>query len=97
MGVRLSMGPVGDAYDNAMAEIFFATLECELSDRRGWQTKTDCCAYQSDLKIKSLPVRAIGSTPARYRGLMKNAAQLTTLFTLSNLWMARDKWMQAVA
>jgi transposase InsO family protein len=27
MGVRPSMGTVGDAYDNAMAESFFATLE----------------------------------------------------------------------
>ena len=40
MGVRSSMGTVGDAYDNAMAESFFATLECELIDRRSWQTKT---------------------------------------------------------
>ena len=39
MGVRPSMGNVGDAYDNAMAESFFATLECELIDRRSWQTK----------------------------------------------------------
>jgi putative transposase len=38
MGVRPSMGTVGDAYDNAMAESFFATLECELIDRRVWQT-----------------------------------------------------------
>ena len=29
-GVRPSMGSVGDAYDNAMAESFFATLECVL-------------------------------------------------------------------
>jgi putative transposase len=41
MGVRPSMGTVGDAYDNAMAESFFATLECELIDRRSWPTKTD--------------------------------------------------------
>ncbi len=27
------MGSVGDAYDNAMCESFFATLECELLDR----------------------------------------------------------------
>jgi putative transposase len=33
-GVRPSMGSVGDAYDNAMAESFFATLECELLERR---------------------------------------------------------------
>ena len=41
MGVRPSMGTVGDAYDNAMAESFFASLECELIDRRVWQTKTE--------------------------------------------------------
>ena len=33
-GVARSMGSVGDAYDNAMCESFFATLECELLDRR---------------------------------------------------------------
>ena len=27
------MGSVGDCFDNAMAESFFATLECELLDR----------------------------------------------------------------
>jgi putative transposase len=27
------MGSVGDAYDNAMCESFFASLECELLDR----------------------------------------------------------------
>ncbi|AIQ89298.1 Transposase orfB, IS3 family [Methylobacterium oryzae CBMB20] len=32
--MRPSMGSVGDAYDNAMCESFFATLECELLDRR---------------------------------------------------------------
>ena len=31
--VALSMGSVGDCFDNAMAESFFATLECELLDR----------------------------------------------------------------
>ena len=40
MGVRRSTGTVGDAYDNAMAESFFATLGCELIDRRRRQTKT---------------------------------------------------------
>jgi len=32
-GVVPSMGSVGDCYDNAMAESFFASLECELLDR----------------------------------------------------------------
>jgi putative transposase len=40
MNVRPFMGSVGDAYDNAMAESFFATLECELTARRKWETKT---------------------------------------------------------
>ena len=37
-GVRPSMGSVGDAYDNAMAESFFASLETELIDRTVWRT-----------------------------------------------------------
>jgi len=32
-GVVPSMGSIGDAYDNALVENFFATLECELTDR----------------------------------------------------------------
>jgi putative transposase len=32
-GVQPSMGSVGDCYDNALCESFFATLECELLDR----------------------------------------------------------------
>lgn len=40
MGVRPSMGTVGDDYDNAMARRFFAGFEGELIDRRSWQTKT---------------------------------------------------------
>ena len=39
--VRPSMGSVGDAYDNAMCESFFATLECELLQRRKFQTKAE--------------------------------------------------------
>lgn len=41
VGVRPSMGSVGDCYDNAMAESFFATLECELLDRRRFQTQAE--------------------------------------------------------
>jgi putative transposase len=41
MGVRPSMGSVGDAYDNALCESFFATLECELIDRRTWRSPTE--------------------------------------------------------
>jgi len=38
LGVRPSMGSVGDAYDNAMCESFFASLECELIDRQRFAT-----------------------------------------------------------
>ena len=41
MSVRPSMGSVGDCYDNAMCESFFATLECELLDRRKFKTKAE--------------------------------------------------------
>ena len=37
-GVRPSMGSVGDCYDNAMCESFFATLECELLERHRFET-----------------------------------------------------------
>lgn len=39
-GVRPpSMGSVGDCYDNALCESFFATLECELLDRERFETR----------------------------------------------------------
>jgi putative transposase len=40
-GVRPSMGSVGDCYDNAMAESFFASLECELLDRHCFKTQAE--------------------------------------------------------
>ncbi|MBM4420890.1 MAG: IS3 family transposase, partial [Chloroflexi bacterium] len=38
-GIAPSMGAVGSAYDNAMAESFFASLECELLDRSHFDTR----------------------------------------------------------
>ena len=40
-GVRPSRGSVGDCFDNAMCESFFATLECELLDRRRFKTQIE--------------------------------------------------------
>jgi len=49
IGVRPSMGSVGDAYDNAMCESFFSTLECELLSRRKFasqaEAKIACFSY----------------------------------------------------
>ena len=39
--VKLSMGSVGDCFDNALCESFFATLECELIDRTSFKTRTE--------------------------------------------------------
>ena len=41
MGVLTSTGSAGDCYDNAMAESFFATLECELIERRAFRTRVE--------------------------------------------------------
>ncbi|MEA2602585.1 MAG: putative transposase [Acidobacteriota bacterium] len=40
-GVRPSMGSVGDCFDNALCESFFATLECELLDRRRFKNQEE--------------------------------------------------------
>jgi putative transposase len=40
-GVQPSMGSVGDCFDNAMCESFFATLECELLNRQSFKTQVE--------------------------------------------------------
>jgi putative transposase len=40
-GIAISMGSVGDAYDNAVAESFFATLKKELVHRHSWPTRRE--------------------------------------------------------
>jgi putative transposase len=40
-GIVPSMGSTGDWYDNALAESFFATLECELVARNRWRTQAE--------------------------------------------------------
>jgi putative transposase len=41
LGIRASMGSVGDCFDHALIESFFASLECELIDRRHWRTREE--------------------------------------------------------
>jgi putative transposase len=40
-GIAVSMGSKGDAYDNAVAESFFATLKKELVHRQPWPSRRD--------------------------------------------------------
>ena len=56
-GVRPSMGSVGDAYDNAMAESFFSTLEAELLSRRRF-------ASQARPAWRASPISKAGTTPS---------------------------------
>jgi len=44
LGVTQSMGSVGDSYDNAMAESFFASLKRELVDDEHFATRTEARA-----------------------------------------------------
>ena len=40
-GILGSMGSVGDALDNAVAESFFSTLQVELLDQKKWATRSE--------------------------------------------------------
>ncbi len=40
-GILGSMGSIGDAYDNAMAESFFSTLQRELLDEHRWRSRRE--------------------------------------------------------
>jgi putative transposase len=60
-GVRPSMGSIGDAYDNAFCESFFATLECELLDRHG-STRRSKRASSSSISSKAGTIRGAART-----------------------------------
>ena len=77
-GVRPSMGSVGDAYDNAMCESFFATLECELLARRRFASQAEArMACFSFIEGWYNPVRlhsALGyRSPMAYEAVMETA------------------------
>jgi len=84
-GVQPSMGSVGDAYDNALCESFFATLECELLDRRRFTTRAEAeLAVFEYLEGWYNPRRrhsALGyESPVRYEGIHAAATlRATTL------------------
>jgi putative transposase len=69
-GVRPSMGSVGDAYDNAMCESFFATLECELLERRRF-------ASQAEAKMACFSFIEGWYNPARLHSALGYRAPMT--------------------
>ena len=81
-GVRPSMGSVGDAYDNAMAESFFSTLEAELLSRRRFASQAEArMACFSYIEGWYNPVRlhsALGyRSPMNYEATMHTAEAST--------------------
>ena len=77
-GVRPSMGSVGDAYHNAMCESFFATLECELLERRRFASQAEAkMAWFSFIEGWYNPVRlhsALGyGSPMAYEAMTETA------------------------
>ncbi len=70
-GVQQSMGAVGSCYDNAMAESFFATLECELLQRARWanlvEAEEQLCLYLEGFYNRRRRHSALGyCTPVEY-------------------------------
>jgi len=68
-GVMPSMGSTGDAYDNAMAESFFVTLEREALDRRRFQSQAEArlATFQSVRGWRLVRADAIFSCPTVFR------------------------------
>ncbi len=79
-GVRPSMGSVGDAYDNAMAESFFSTLEAELLSRRRFASQAEArMACFSYIESWYNPVRL--HSGLGYRSPMAYEANMQTVMT----------------
>ena len=80
VGVRPSMGSVGDAYDNAMCESFFATLEYELLERRRFasqaEAKMACFSFVEGWYNPARPHSALA-----YRSPMAYEAAMETVTT----------------
>jgi len=64
-GVLLSMGSVGDCYDNAMCESFNATLECELLAKHRFKTQREAELAVFDFIEDRVPARGVRAHPAR--------------------------------
>jgi len=77
-GIVVSMGAPGSAYDNALVEAFFASLETELIDRSAWPTREsalrdvlDWIVFYNETRLHS----SIGYlTPVAFEGRSDPAA-----------------------
>jgi transposase InsO family protein len=84
-GLVASMGSVGDALDNAVAESFFATLECELLDRYDWPSRQALRTAVFDfIEIFYNRQRRHSTWPTRPRRL-RTPAPLTSTRHIANM------------
>lgn len=96
-------------YVGAQKRVERPDLKWEIAEKRGKIKKLPegevrkAAEYVETLKAKvraavEHPFRVVklqfGYVKARFKGLAKNAAQVTTLFALANLWMARKQLME---
>ena len=93
-GVRPSMGSVGDCYDNAMGESFFATLECELLDRqrfahprRGPRRPCSITSRASTTPTAGIP-RLGYLSPVEFEQIPSGVT--TSLWKLPDLWTLKN-------
>lgn len=89
-GLVQSMGSRGDCFDNAMAESFFATLECELLDKQIFQTRDQARSavfdfieayYNTERRHSALSLPGLGMhSPAKFelRWFMAREAERVT-------------------
>ena len=63
VGVRPSPGSAGDCYDNAMCESFFATLECELLNRRRFRSQAEARMAPSSSSSRASTTRVADTQP----------------------------------
>jgi hypothetical protein len=72
------MGHAGDAYDNALCESLFATLECELLDRRRFPTQAEARTAVFDFiegwynRTGGIPAWTICHRSAMYNGTLSS-------------------------
>ena len=101
-GVRPSMGSVGDAYDNAMAESFFSTLEAELLSRRRFASQAEarmaCFSYiegwYNPMRLHSslATVRPWPTKPAWKRQKPTHSSQVHKSSTRSGQPQSQSAW-----
>ena len=102
-GIAASMGSVGDCYDNAMAESFFATLETELIDRSDWANPAEAKAAVFEYievfynRIRPLPSELSRRSPRRDPTSRPATARTATVRSSSLRWSSTSPTSPPVA